>query len=88
MAKYGGRIERAIRIIDEYDRKADHPFEIHVVSFPDRSAFRAYQEDPDMHNLASLRSEIISRSNVLAGYDVKAYDPHFASALRNVPRER
>jgi hypothetical protein len=33
MAKYGGRIERAIRIIVEYDGKADHPFEIHVVSF-------------------------------------------------------
>ena len=72
MAKYGGRIERAIRIY-EYDEKADHPFEIHVVSFPDRSAFRAYQEDPDTHNFASLRSEIISRSSVLAGYDVEIY---------------
>jgi len=70
MAKYGGHIERAIRI-DEYDGKADPPFEVHVVSFPDRSAFRAYQEDPNTHNLASLRSEIISRSSVLAGFDVE-----------------
>jgi uncharacterized protein (DUF1330 family) len=72
MVTYGGRIERAIRI-DEYDGKADHPFEVHIVSFPDRSAFRAYQQDPDTHNLASLRSEVISRSSVLAGYDVEIY---------------
>jgi len=72
MAKYGGRIERAIRL-DDSSRNADHPFEIHVVSFPDESAFIAYQEDPDTRKLASSRSEVIANTSVLLGRDVEAY---------------
>ena len=72
MAKYGGRIERAIRL-DGSPQKADHPFEIHVVTFPDESAFIAYQEDLDTQQTASSRSEVIANTSVLFGRDVEAY---------------
>jgi hypothetical protein len=44
MAKYDGRFERAIRM-NENGIGAGHPLEIHVVSFPDESTLRAYQEE-------------------------------------------
>ncbi|MCI0348299.1 MAG: hypothetical protein L0Z53_02645 [Acidobacteriales bacterium] len=72
MAKYGGRIERAIRL-DDSRRHADQPFEIHIVSFPEECAFVAYQEDPDARKLASSRSEVIANMSVLFGRDVEAY---------------
>ena len=72
MAKYGGRIERAIRL-DDSSRMEDHPFEIHVVSFPDESSFAAYQEDPDARRLASSRSKLIANSVVLFGRDIEVY---------------
>ena len=72
MSKYGGRIERAIRI-DDSSRMDDHPFEVHVVSFPDESSFVAYQEDSDTQGLASSRSALIANSVVLFGRDIEVY---------------
>lgn len=44
-----------------------HPLEIHVISFPDESALRTYQEDPETRKLALLRNEIISTGSIVTG---------------------
>ena len=72
MARHGGRIERAIRV-DRATVPADAPFEIHVVSFPDRAAFDAYRADPATQALAAQREAVIARTVVLVGKDAVPY---------------
>ena len=71
MGKHGGRIERAIRI--GRSNVADAPFEVHVTSFPDAAAYAAYQDDPDLRELAASRAAIIARMVVHAGSELPPY---------------
>lgn len=45
------------------------PFEVHVVSFPNRAAFEAYQGDPELRILVRRRSEVIARPVLHLGRD-------------------
>ncbi|HPN07562.1 MAG TPA: hypothetical protein PK050_17260 [Hyphomonadaceae bacterium] len=49
MASHGGRIDHAIRIRGEGENSPD---EVHIVVFPDDSAFESYQADPRIPQLA------------------------------------
>lgn len=70
MVRHGGRIERAIRTAGQ---GTDAPFEVHLVSFPDRAAADSYASDPHTLNLRSPRSEIILRSAILEGREAGPY---------------
>lgn len=72
MTKFDGRIERAIRISGaEYDD--DRPFEIHIVSFPSEAAFQMYRQSAEARNLAQMRDNVILKTEIVAGSEVKAY---------------
>jgi hypothetical protein len=68
MARHGGRIERALRV--EAVADADLPFEIHVVSFPDRMAFDTYRTDPATRALGPRRAGVIARTILYTGHPV------------------
>lgn len=72
MAKFDGRIERAIRISGT-EHEGDHPFEIHIVSFPNAEAFQMYRQSAESRNLAEVRDCVISKTVVLAGSEIEAY---------------
>lgn len=72
MARYGGRIEQAIRI-DDAGGQGGGPFEVHVVSFPDRAAAESYRADPEVRAKGSQRAAIIARTEVLEGYSAGPY---------------
>jgi len=72
MARHGGCIERAIRL--DPSASSEGPFEVHVVSFPDRAAFEAYQQDPEVQALAPSRSEAIARTVLHIGRDGATYE--------------
>ena len=69
MARHGGRIEHAVRV-DPGPAAADLPFEIHVVSFPDRAAFDAYRADPATRALGPRRDRLIARTVLRTGHAV------------------
>lgn len=71
MAKFDGRVERAIRISNA-QYKDDRPFEIHIVSFPSEAAFQLYRQSSESRNLAQMRDGVILKTVVLAGSEVKA----------------
>jgi len=65
MARNGGRIDSAVRI--DTGGAGDRPFEVHVVSFPDRAAAESYATDPETMELAQKRAQIVARSEALDG---------------------
>jgi antibiotic biosynthesis monooxygenase (ABM) superfamily enzyme len=69
MARHGGRIDSATRI----EQGTETPFEVHVVSFPDRPSAESYAADPETVELRGRRAEIISRTEMLEGYSVGPY---------------
>ena len=71
-ARYGARIERAIRVAGPAANAAE-PFEVHVVSFPSEQALAAYRADPDVAALAELRATIFTRTTFVVGADVAVY---------------
>ena len=73
MARFGGRIETAVRI--QPGGAGDSPFEVHVVSFPDRAAADSYAAAPETVQLRVRRSEIIARTGVLEGRSAGPYHP-------------
>lgn len=74
MRRHGGAIERALRI-DAASAAADAPFEVHIVSFPDRARFDAYRADPELLGLANEREAAIAKTVVLTGTDAAPYGP-------------
>lgn len=70
MAVHGGRIERAIRI---QGGEGESPYEVHVVVFPDESAFDSYRQDPKTMQLIARRSSIIAKTRILTGETVGPY---------------
>lgn len=68
MRRHGGSIERAIRI-DAAHTPSGAPFEVHIVSFPDRARFDAYRADRELIALAAEREAVIAKTVVLTGSD-------------------
>src|SRR4051812_27599275 len=73
MARYGGVIERAIRVSREPDDGSDKPFEVHVLSFPSQDLYDAYQEDAERRSLSGERAAIVTNTDVLVGTPGPAY---------------
>ena len=71
-ARYGGRIERAIRTSPSA-AVPSAPFEVHVVSFPDDASLAAYRADPEIRALAEQRASLIARTEIVEGVDVPVY---------------
>jgi uncharacterized protein (DUF1330 family) len=72
LGRHGGRIERAIRCTGAASEPAA-PFEIHLVSFPDRESFAAYRADPALRALAAERERIVAKTWIVEGIEVPAY---------------
>lgn len=70
MERHGGRIDQAIRIAGQ---GPDAPFEVHVVSFPDRAAADSCTADPSTLELGTRRAAIIARTEVLEGSEAGPY---------------
>ena len=71
MTRHGGQIDSAVRIA--LGGAGNPPFEVHLVSFPDRVAADSYAADPETLKLRAGRDEIIAKTEVLAGYPVGPY---------------
>lgn len=69
MAKHGGRIDLAMRP----ENVPDAPFEVHLVSFPDREAAAGYARDPETLLLREGRESIISRTDIIEGVEAGPY---------------
>ena len=68
MARHGGRIDSAVRI--RPGGAGDRPFEVHVVSFPDRRSGQILRRRSRNGGFAAPgRAEIIARTVVLEGRD-------------------
>ena len=70
MATHGGRIERTVVVSAD---GADVLKEIHVVTFPDDGAHRAYRADDRRRALAHLRDEAVVHTEILIGEDGPKY---------------
>jgi uncharacterized protein (DUF1330 family) len=74
MARHGGRIDAAVRTADNAtDPDNATPYEIHVVSFPDKAAADAYANDPATQAQQERRAGIISLTMVVAGREAGSY---------------
>jgi antibiotic biosynthesis monooxygenase (ABM) superfamily enzyme len=67
MARYGGVIERAIRTSRVANDGSDEPFEVHLLSFPTRELYDAYQDDPERRSLSGERAGIITKTDIFVG---------------------
>jgi GNAT superfamily N-acetyltransferase len=77
MRAHGGRIERTVVVAAE--PASSLVKEIHLVTFPDEPAFRAYRSDPRLAELAHLREVSVVATQVLIGEegpDYLAEEPH------------
>jgi len=73
MARYGGAIERAIRLPRTSDDVSDQPFEVHVLTFPSRDRYDAYRDDAERRSLDGERARIIAKTDSLVGTPGPAY---------------
>lgn len=69
MRRYGGRLERRIG----FASSADHPHEVHIVTFPDRQSFERYRADADLQALAELRARAIRQTTAWVGTDLSSF---------------
>jgi antibiotic biosynthesis monooxygenase (ABM) superfamily enzyme len=67
MACYGGVIERAIRTSRASNDGSEEPFEVHLLSFPTRELYDAYQNDPERRSLSGERGKIIIKTDAFVG---------------------
>lgn len=67
MARYGGIIERAIRTTRASNTSSDEPFEVHLLRFPTRELYDAYQDDPERRSLSGERGRIIIKTDAFVG---------------------
>ena len=71
MADHGGRIERTV-VVDTPETPGLLK-EVHVVTFPDAAALRAYRSDDRLVALGHLREASVVHTEVLAGEDGPSY---------------
>jgi antibiotic biosynthesis monooxygenase (ABM) superfamily enzyme len=73
MARYGGVIERAIRTSRTSNHGSGEPFEVHVLKFPSRELYAAYQDDAERRSLSDERAGIITNTDIFVGTSVPTY---------------
>ena len=73
MARYGGIVERAIRVSKATVGSSDEPFEVHVLRFPSRDCYDAYVDDAERQSLSAERASIITKTESLVGTPGPAY---------------
>ena len=71
MARYGGRIDSAVRI--RPSGAGDQPFEVHVVSFPTGESVKSYADDPETVAVRARRNGIIAKTVILEGHEAGPY---------------
>ena len=71
MDAHGGRIERTVVVTP--DRAPGLVTEIHVVTFPDATAFQAYRDDARLGALAPLRAASVVGTELYVGEDGPDY---------------
>lgn len=86
LARHGARVERAFRPLDAAEDPA-LPFEIHLLSFPDRAALVAWQADPERLATQAERDRVIARTEVMAVVAVDGYSDHSTPLGRSSPQE-
>ena len=74
MARYGGVIERAIRISRTSDDESGEPFEVHVLKFPGQDRYDAYRDDAERRSLGDERARLIAKTDTLVGTPRPAYN--------------
>jgi uncharacterized protein (DUF1330 family) len=74
MRRYGAKIERTVRLSEADPISVDPPFEVHVLSFPEKAAFASYRNDDELKSLALDRAAAIRLSTIWTGSDGPAYD--------------
>ena len=73
MARYGGVIERAIRTSRASNDGSEEPFEVHLLSFPTRELYDAYQDDAERRSLSAERGGIIIKTDIFVGASGPTY---------------
>jgi antibiotic biosynthesis monooxygenase (ABM) superfamily enzyme len=75
MAKHRGRIDSAVRLAlaEGAGAKDKTPYELHIVSFPDRAAADSFASDPETLALREKRGQIIARTEQMAGREAGPY---------------
>ncbi|HLK92044.1 MAG TPA: DUF1330 domain-containing protein, partial [Polyangia bacterium] len=73
LGRHGGRIERTVVVPASDDRETFR--EIHLIRFPDRDGFAAFQADPSRAELDPLRRSLIVETTILVGEDGPDYGP-------------
>jgi Domain of unknown function (DUF1330) len=75
MARHKGRIDQAVRLTPPEGAGPNDatPYEVHIVSFPDRAAAEAYAADPATLALREKRERIISRTVLMVGREAGPY---------------
>lgn len=72
MQKYGGAVEHAVRLAPASELSGQ-PFEVHLVRFPSPELFAAYRSDSELKSLAPEREMVITRTEIMVGYETPAY---------------
>ncbi len=62
MRRYGGVVQKVVRINDAGPASNGQPFEVHVLDFPSREAFHSYRADSELARLSAERNAAISRT--------------------------
>jgi uncharacterized protein (DUF1330 family) len=67
MARYGGVVERAIRVSRASEDASNEPFEVHLLKFPSSDLYDAYRNDEERRSLSGERDSIIAKTDILVG---------------------
>jgi uncharacterized protein (DUF1330 family) len=74
MQRYGGVVQKVVRIGNAVPSSKEQPFEVHVLGFPSLDAFHSYRADPELAGLAAERSAAILRTDILLGEAGPTYE--------------
>lgn len=76
MARYGGRIDAAVRTAPKGVATGPEEataYEVHIVSFPDKAASDSYANDPETVAERENRASIIALTMVVPGVEAGPY---------------
>lgn len=74
MQRYGGAIQKVVRISNANSPSNGQPFEVHVLNFPSLEAFTSYRADSELAGLAAERNAAISGMEILLGENGPSYE--------------
>ena len=74
MQRYGGVVQKVVRVSNANPSSSGRPFEVHVLGFPSLEAFHSYRADSELAGLAAERNAAISRTEVLLGESGPKYE--------------